>query len=169
MKKNETLNYPLADFKPDPPAMTVHLHRTPTGYWAYRLGRNLQIDLADRLIDTLCDLAGFEVKFNEIFNGITRKGRFHPRVSGCSALYSCGEFFPDRESIVNLIENAYLPCWCFAIRRIMVNRHPGTSWLKAVQETEKQQNETGKHAQRVLGSLNPYADHVGGRPRRRTG
>ena len=138
MKRNEVLRYPLADIGPESPVMTVHLHRTPSGYWSFGVRYNHQIDVADRLFDSLADRAGLEEKVTGLFNSIPRKRRCYPCLWGCSALFCNGEHFPDRESVVNLIENAYLPCWRYAIGRIMENYTPGESWLRAVRETEKQ-------------------------------
>ncbi len=137
MKNDEVLRYPLADIGPESPVMTVHLHRTSAGYWRFNVKYNLQIDIADRLFDSLAEHAGLEEKVMGLFNGIPRKGRCYPCLWSCSALFCSGEHFPDRESVVNLIENAYLPCWRYAIGRIMENYTSGESWLHAVQKTEK--------------------------------
>ena len=51
---------------------------------------------------------------------------------------SSGQHFPNRESVVNLIENAYLPCWRYAVDKIMENYTSGDSWLHAVRKTERQ-------------------------------
>ena len=138
MKNDKVLRYPLADIGTESPMMTVHLHQTSTGYWQFRVQHNLQIDIADRLFNSLADSAGLEEKVMGLFNSIPRKRRCYPCLWSCSALFCRGEHFPDRESVVNLIENAYLPCWRYAIGRIMENYTPGESWLRAVRETEKQ-------------------------------
>ena len=138
MKNNEVLRYPLADIGPESPVMTVNLHRTPSGYWRFGVRYNHQIDLADRLFDSLAEHAGLEEKVMSVFNGIPRKGRCYPCLWSCAALFCSGQHFPDRESVVNLIENAYLPCWRYAIDTIMENYTPGESWLHAVRKTEKQ-------------------------------
>lgn len=78
MKRNEVLRYPLADIGSESPAMTVYLHRTPSGYWRFNVEHNHQIDLADQLFDSLSELAGLEEKVMVLFNGIPRKGRFNP-------------------------------------------------------------------------------------------
>lgn len=138
MKRSEVLRYPLADIGPESPVMTIYLYRTPSGYWRFGVRYNHQIDLADRLFDSLADLAGVEEKVLELFNKITRKGRFYPCLLSCSALFCSGRYFPDRESVVNLVEKALLPCWRYAIDRIMENYTPGESWLHAVRKTERQ-------------------------------
>ena len=138
MKNNEVLRYPLADIGPESPMMTVHLHRSSAGYWRFKVQHNLQIDIADRLFISLADSAGLEEKAMSLFTSIPRRGRCYPCLWGGSALFCSGEHFPDRESVVNLIENAYLPCWRYAINRIMENYTPGESWLHAVRKTEKQ-------------------------------
>lgn len=137
MKRNEVLRYPLADIGSESPAMTVYLHRTPSGYWRFNVKHNHQIDLADQLFDSLSELAGLEEEVMVLFNGIPRKGRFTPCLLSGSALFARGKFFPDRDSVVNLIENAFLPCWRYAIGKIMENYSPGASWLQAVRKTEK--------------------------------
>ena len=38
----------------------------------------------------------------------------------------------------NLIENAYLPSWRYAVDNIMENYTSGDSWLHAVRKTERQ-------------------------------
>ena len=43
MKRNEVLRYPLADTGSESPAMTVRLHRTPSGYWRFDVRYNHQI------------------------------------------------------------------------------------------------------------------------------
>ncbi len=136
--KNEVLRYPLADIGPESPVMTVNLHRTSAGYWQFKVEHNLQIDIADRLFISLADSAGLEEKVMGLFNSIPRKRRCYPCLWGCSAIFCSGEHFPDRESVMNLIENALLPCWRYAIDRIMENYIPGESWLCAVRKTEKQ-------------------------------
>ena len=138
MKRSEVLRYPLADIGPESPVMTVHLQRTPSGYWSFGVRYNHQIDVADRLFDSLADRAGVEEKVLELFNKIPRRGRFYPCLLSCSALFCSGRYFPDRESVVNLVEKALLPCWRYAIDRIMENYTPGESWLRAVRKTEKQ-------------------------------
>ena len=138
MKNNEVLRYPLADIGPESPVMTVNLHRTTDGYWRFNVECNLQIDIADRLFDSLAEHAGLEGKVMRLFKSVPRKGRCYPCLWSCSALFCRGRHFPDRESVVNLIENAYLPCWRYAIDRIMENYTPGESWLSAVRKTEKQ-------------------------------
>ena len=138
MKRNEVLRYPLADIGPESPVMTVNLHRTTAGYWRFNVECNLQIDIADRLFDSLAEHAGLEEKAMSLFNCIPRKGRFHPCLLSCSALFCSGRYFPDRESVVNLIENAFLPCWRYAVGRIMENYTPGDSWHHAVRKTERQ-------------------------------
>ena len=138
MKRNEVLRYPLADIGPESPVMTVHLHRTPSGYWSFGVRYNHQIDVADRLFNSLAEQAGLEEKAMRLFNSIPRKRRCYPCLLSCSALFCRGEHFPDRESVVNLIENAYLPCWRYAIGRIMENYTPGEPWLHAVRKTERQ-------------------------------
>ena len=138
MKRSEVLRYPLADIGPESPVMTVYLQRTPSGYWQFRVQHNLQIDIADRLFNSLADRAGLEGKVMGLFNSIPRKRRCYPCLWGCSALFSSGEHFPDRESVVNLVEKALLPCWRYAIDRIMENYTPGEPWLHAVRKTEKQ-------------------------------
>ena len=109
MKNNEDLRYPLADIGPESPEMTVHLHQTPTGYWQFRLEHNLQIDLADRLFEYLAELAGFDDRVIEAFKKIPRKRHCYPCLWSCSPLFSSGWHFPDRESVMQLIENEYLP------------------------------------------------------------
>ena len=138
MKRNEVLRYPLADIGPESPVMTVYLHRTPSGYWRFGVRYNHQIDLADRLFDSLADSAGVEEKILELFNKIPRRGRCYPCLLSSSALFCSGQHFPDRESVVNLVEKALLPCWRYAIGRIMENYTPGEPWLHAVRKTEKQ-------------------------------
>ena len=138
MKRNEVLRYPLADIGPESPVMTVYLHRTPSGYWRFKVKYDPQIDIADRLFDSLAEHAGLEERAMSLFNGIPRKGRFHPCLLSCSALFCSGRYFPDRESVVNLIENAFLPCWRYAVGRIMENYTAGDSWHHAVRETERQ-------------------------------
>ena len=137
MKNNEVLRYPLADIGPESPVMTVYLHRTLSGYWSFGVRYNHQIDLADRLFDSLADHAGVEEKVLELFNSIPRKGRFYPCLMSSTALFARGKFFPDRDSVVNLVEKALLPCWHYAIGRIMENYTPGDSWYHAVRKTEK--------------------------------
>jgi len=137
MKNNEVLRYPLADIGPESPMMTVHLYRTSAGYWRFYVECNHQIDIADRLFDSLAEQAGLEEKAMRLFNSIPRKGRCYPCLLSSAALFCCGRHFPDRESIMNLIENAYLPCWRYAINRIMENYAPGETWLHAVRKTEK--------------------------------
>ena len=56
MKRNEVLRYPLADIGPESPVMTVRLHRTPSGYWRFDVRYNHQIDIADRLFNSLAEL-----------------------------------------------------------------------------------------------------------------
>ena len=136
MKKDEVLRYPLADIGPESPEMTVHLHRTPSGYWRFGVRCNRQIDIADRLFASLADSAGVEEKIIELFNKIPRRGRFYPCLLNCSALFCRGRYFPDRESVVRLIEKALLPCWQYAADRIMENRAPGESWYDAVRKME---------------------------------
>ena len=138
MKNNEVLRYPLADIGPESPVITVNLHRSSAGYWRFKVQHNLQIDIADRLFISLADSAGLEEKAMSLFTSIPRRGRCYPCLWGGSALFCSGEHFPDRESVVNLIENAYLPCWRYAINRIMENYTPGEPWLHAVRKTEKQ-------------------------------
>ncbi len=74
----------------------------------------------------------------DLFNSIPRRGRFFPCLMSSAALFARGKFFPDRDSIVILVEKAFLPCWRYALDRIMENYTPGDSWLHAVRETEKQ-------------------------------
>ena len=62
MKRNEVLRYPLADIGPESPVMTVRLHRTPSGYWRFDVRYNHQIDIADRLFNSLAEHAGLEEK-----------------------------------------------------------------------------------------------------------
>ena len=124
MKNNEVLRYPLADIGPESPVMTVRLHRTPSGYWRFDVRYNHQIDIADRLFNSLAEHAGLEEKDMCLY--------------GCSALFCRGQHFPNRESVVNLIENAYLPCWRYAVDKIMENYTSGDSWLHAVRKTERQ-------------------------------
>ena len=138
MKNNEVLRYPLADIGPESPVMTVRLHRTPSGYWRFDVRYNHQIDIADRLFNSLAEHAGLEEKVMSLFNRIPRKGRCYPCLYGCSALFCSGQHFPNRESVVNLIENAYLPCWRYAVDKIMENHTSGDSWLHAVRKTERQ-------------------------------
>ena len=138
MKRNEVLRYPLADIGPESPVMTVYLHRTLSGYWRFGVRYNHQIDVADRLFDSLADRAGVEEKVLEQFNKIPRRGRCYPCLLSCSALFCSGQHFPDRESVVNLVEKALLPCWRYAIGRIMENYTSGEPWLHAVRKTEKQ-------------------------------
>ena len=75
MKNNEVLRYPLADIGPESPVMTVRLHRTPSGYWRFDVRYNHQIDIADRLFNSLAEHAGLEEKVMSLFNRIPRKGR----------------------------------------------------------------------------------------------
>ena len=138
MKNNEVLRYPLADIGPESPVMTVRLHRIPSGYWRFDVRYNHQIDIADRLFNSLAEHAGLEEKVMSLFNRIPRKGRCYPCLYGCSALFCSGQHFPNRESVVNLIENAYLPCWRYAVDKIMENYTSGDSWLHAVRKTERQ-------------------------------
>ena len=138
MKNNEVLHYPLADIGPESPEMTVHLHRTPAGYWQFRLEHNIQIDLADRLFEYLAELAGFDDRVIEAFKKIPRKRHCYPCLWSCSPLFSSGWYFPDRESVMQLIENEYVPCWKYAVGRIMENYSPGDSWLQAVRKTERE-------------------------------
>ena len=137
MKNDEVLRYSLADIGPESPMMTVHLYRTSAGYWRFYVECNHQIDIADRLFDSLAEQAGLEEKAMRLFYSIPRKGRCYPCLLSSAALFCCGRHFPDRESIMNLIENAYLPCWRYAINRIMENYAPGETWLHAVRKTEK--------------------------------
>ena len=44
------------------PVMTVRLHRTPSGYWRFDVRYNHQIDIADRLFNSLAEHAGLEEK-----------------------------------------------------------------------------------------------------------
>lgn len=70
MKRNEVLRYPLADIGPESPVMTVRLHRTPSGYWRFDVRYNHQIDIADRLFNSLAEHAGREEKVMSLFNRI---------------------------------------------------------------------------------------------------
>ena len=58
MKNDKVLRYPLADIGPESPVITVNLHRTPSGYWQFYVECNHQIDIADRLFDSLAEQAG---------------------------------------------------------------------------------------------------------------
>ena len=98
MKNNEVLRYPLADIGPESPVMTVRLHRIPSGYWRFYVRYNHQIDIADRLFNSLVEHAGLEEKVMSLFNRIPRKGRCYPCLYGCSALFCSGQHFPNRES-----------------------------------------------------------------------
>ena len=100
---------------------------------------NHQIDIADRLFDSFAEQAGLEEKVLELFNKIPKKGRFYPCLLSYSALFCSGRYFPDRESVLNLIEKALLPCWHYAIDRIMENYTPGDLWHHAVRKTEKKE------------------------------
>lgn len=149
MKNNETLCFKLAKIGKNELMITLHLHRTSSGYWSFCLRYGLNIDMADRLIQHLADRAGFEEKFNAIFHSTERRGRFYPTAFSCSALYCSGKFFPSRESIVKLITEAFLPCWKYAVDQIISCGAPGDSWAHMVWKAEKQilYSETG-HAEK---------------------
>ena len=136
MKRKEVLRYQLADVDPEPPVMTVYLRCTRAGYWWFRLSRNAPIDLADRLFDDLSELAGLQKKIDEVFYTTPQTRRRDAELLCFSAIGAHGSYFPDRESVVRLIEKAYLPCWQYAADRIMENRAPGESWYDAVRKTE---------------------------------
>ena len=139
MKRNEVLRYQLADVGPEPPVMSVHLHCTRAGYWRFRVSRNAPIDLADRLFDELSELAGLQKKIDEVFYSTPQTRRRKAELMCFSALSLYGSHFPDRESVVRIIERALLPCWRCAAEKIMENRAPDKSWYDAVRKTEKMQ------------------------------
>ena len=126
MKNDKVLRYPLADIGPESLVMTVYLHRTPSGYWRFGVRYNHQIDVADRLFDSLADSAGemLPEEFREDFSAafIPEKDdeelwKLVKAADKISALIKCieekkagnSEFIKAAEGIRESIENIDLP------------------------------------------------------------
>lgn len=136
MKKNETLIYKLTDVGDETVTMEVRLHKTPSRYWSFLLSCDQYTDIADQVMNYFGLECGFLEKFQEHFLAIPSRGKVVPKAMMLKPVYCSGSHFPDWESIIQLIECVFLPCWRYAADRILEFRGPRESWYTATRKAE---------------------------------
>ena len=116
--------------------MEVRLHKTPSRYWSFLLSCDQHTDIVDQVMNYFGLECGFLEKFQEHFLGIPSRGKVVPKAMMLKPVYCSGSHFPDRESIIQLIECVFLPCWRYAADKILEFREPGESWYTATRKAE---------------------------------
>lgn len=137
MKKFETLRYELDDGDCGKLTMSVRLRRTKAGYWSFALERGMEVDMAERALHHFAVKTGFDEKLIAALNATPRRGRAFPTISLRMPFFCDGEHFPDRASIMKLVDEVFLPSWRYAVERVMAYRPRGGTWMDAVNEVER--------------------------------
>ena len=132
MNNNGVLQFRLAELDWQSPTITVYLRRNAAGRWDFEVTYNMFVSVADKLINHLARQAGLKERVSEHIRQIGKGPRIH-----ISTLKASGKNLPDRESVVRIVRQVFLPCWRQAAAKIMVFYEPGDDWLGAVLKAEK--------------------------------
>ena len=112
--RSEKLHIKLAESKGKDIGMKVTIWRSKSGKsWGFSTEPDLEFDLSmfDSVFPAYCDLAGFDDKFNAVWENIPRTHYISPVVSTNCSVRSFGKNFLSRADIVSLLEQAYYPVW----------------------------------------------------------
>ena len=137
MKKEEILSYDLADVGNETVAIEVHLYKKGPHSWSFVTHCDTNLDCADRILMHYADECFSEKTFDFCFDDICRRARPSMTVSPGHAFFAFGDHFPDRSSVVSMVEAVFLPCWMHAVNRVLAFRSPGDSWDDARRKAEK--------------------------------
>ena len=137
--RTEKLHIKLAESKGKDIGMKVTIWRSKSGKsWGFSTEPDLEFDLSmfDSVFPAYCDLAGFDDKFNAVWENIPRTHYISPVVSTNCSVRSFGKNFLSRADIVSLLEQAYYPVWKVATSRTLTYDR-GKGWFDTTREACK--------------------------------
>ena len=145
--RTEKLHIKLAESKGKDIGMKVTIWRSHSGKsWGFSIEPDLEFDLSmfDSVFPAYCELAGFDDKFDAVWENIPRTRYISPVVSTGRSVRSSGKNFLSRVDIVSLLEQAYYPVWKAATARTLAYDR-GKGWFDTTQEACKQMNWEAYH------------------------
>ena len=137
--RSEKLHIKLAETNGRDIGMRVCIWRSHSGKsWGFSTEPDLDFDLSmfDSVFTAYCDLAGFDDKFDAVWENIPRTRYISPVVSTNCSVRSFGKNFLSRADIVSLLEQAYYPVWKAATARTLAYDR-GKGWLDTTDEAWK--------------------------------
>ena len=137
--RSEKLHIKLAESKGKDIGMKVTIWRSKSGKsWGFSIEPDLEFDLSmfDSVFPAYCDLAGFDDKFDAVWENIPYTRYISPVVSTNCSVRSFGKNFLSRADIVSLLEQAYYPVWKVATSRTLTYDR-GQGWFDTTREACK--------------------------------
>jgi len=134
--RTEKLHIKLAQSNGKDIGMKVTIWRSHSGKsWGFSTEPDLEFDLSmyDRVFDAYCELAGFDDKFDAVWENIPTARYISPVVSMGRSVRSSGKNFLSRADIVSLLEQAYYPVWKAATARTLAYDR-GKGWFDTTDE-----------------------------------
>ena len=145
--RSEKLHIKLAESHGRDIGMKVTIWRSHSGKsWGFSTEPDLEFDLSmfDSVFPAYCDLAGFDDKFNVVWENIPRTHYISPVVSTNCSVRSFGKNFLSRADIVSLLEQAYYPVWKAATARTLAYDR-GRGWLDTIDEASRRMDWEAYH------------------------
>jgi len=137
--RSEKLHIKLAESKGKDIGMKVTIWRSKSGKsWGFSTEPDLEFDLSmfDRVFDAYCDLAGFDDKFDAVWERLPYTRYIAPSVLPVSPVRTYAKNFLSRENIISLLEQAYYPVWKTATARTLAYDR-GKGWIDTTREACK--------------------------------
>ena len=137
--RSEKLHIKLAESKGKDIGMKVTIWRSHSGKsWGFSIEPDLEFDLSmfDSVFTAYCDLAGFDDKFDAVWERLPYTRYIAPSVLPVSPVRTYAKNFLSRADIVSLLEQAYYPVWKVATSRTLTYDR-GKGWFDTTREACK--------------------------------
>ena len=145
--RSEKLHIKLAESKGKDIGIKVTIWRSKSGKsWGFSTEPDLEFDLSmfDRVFDAYCDLAGFDDKFDAVWERLPYTRYIAPSVLPVSPVRTYAKNFLSRENIISLLEQAYYPVWKVATSRTLTYDR-GKGWFDTIDEACRQMDWEAYH------------------------
>ena len=145
--RSEKLHIKLAESKGKDIGMKVQIWHSRSGKsWGFSTEPDLEFDLSmfDRVFDAYCDLAGFDDKFDAVWERLPYTRYIAPSVLPVSPVRTYAKNFLSRADIVSLLEQAYYPVWKAAAARTLAYDR-GKGWIDTIDEACRQMDWEAYH------------------------
>jgi hypothetical protein len=145
--RTENLHIKLAESNGKDIGMKVQIWRSRSGKsWGFTVEPDLEFDISmyDRVFHAYCDLAGFDDKFDAVWESLPYTRYVSPSMLPVSPVYTYGKNFVSREDVMSLLEQAYYPVWKAATARTIAYDR-GQGWLDTIDEACKRMDWEAYH------------------------
>jgi hypothetical protein len=145
--RSEKLHIKLAESKGKDIGMKVTIWRSKSGKsWGFSTEPDLEFDISmyDRVFHAYCDLAGFDDKFDAVWENLPYTRYISPSMLPVSPVRTYAKNFLSRADIVSLLEQAYYPVWKAATARTIAYDR-GKGWLDTINQASRQMDWEAYH------------------------